>query len=86
MTLLFLSFSEVLVVMFVILILFGPKKLPEIARTLGKGLNEFNKAKEEIKKELTKETEIGNEIKNIKKDIVEPVEKEINEVKSGINN
>jgi TatA/E family protein of Tat protein translocase len=86
MTLLFLSFSEILVVFFVILILFGPKKLPEIARTLGKGLNEFNKAKEEIKKELTKETEIGNEIKNIKKDIVEPVEKDINEVKSGINN
>lgn len=35
-------------------VLFGPKKLPEIARGLGRGVGEFRKAKEAFEKELTK--------------------------------
>lgn len=37
-----------------ILLLFGAKKLPELARGLGQAMREFNKAKDEIEKELTK--------------------------------
>lgn len=38
--------SELLVVVFVIVLLFGGKKLPELAKGLGKGLREFKKAQQ----------------------------------------
>lgn len=39
-----LGSGEILVILFVILILFGGKKLPEFAHSLGKGIREFKKA------------------------------------------
>lgn len=47
-----LGMSELLVIMFIVLLLFGPKKLPELARGLGKGLNEFKRAANDVKNEL----------------------------------
>jgi sec-independent protein translocase protein TatA len=49
-----LSLTEILVIFIVILLLFGVKKLPELARSLGRASYEFKKAKEDILKE-TKE-------------------------------
>ncbi len=43
---------EIVVVMFVILLLFGGKKIPELMRGLGKGIREFNNAKATIESEL----------------------------------
>lgn len=43
---------EIIVVMFVILLLFGGKKIPELMRGLGKGIREFNNAKATIESEL----------------------------------
>ena len=43
---------EILVILFVIILIFGGKKLPELARGLGLGLKEFRKATEEIKDEV----------------------------------
>ncbi len=43
---------ELALIMFAILILFGPKRLPELARGLGKAVQEFRKAAEEVKQEL----------------------------------
>lgn len=43
---------EVLVVVFLILLLFGGKKIPELARGLGKGIREFNNAKNSIESEI----------------------------------
>jgi len=48
-----LGFSELLLIMLIVLLLFGPKKLPELARGLGKGLNEFKRAANDVKNELT---------------------------------
>lgn len=39
-----LGFQEVILILAILLIVFGPSKLPEIARALGKAINEFNKA------------------------------------------
>jgi len=39
--------SEVIIILFVILLLFGAKKLPELARSLGKSLNEFKRGQTE---------------------------------------
>ncbi len=43
---------ELVVILFVILVLFGGKKLPEFARNLGKGLREFKKASQGIVDEI----------------------------------
>ena len=57
---------EIALVILVIIILFGGKKLPELARGLGLGLREFKKAKQEIK----------DEVKNVT-DEIEDAEKEV---------
>jgi TatA/E family protein of Tat protein translocase len=43
-----LNFSELLVILVIILILFGPGKLPEIGKALGRGIREFKKAQREV--------------------------------------
>ncbi len=51
----FVGGQELLVILIVALILFGPKKLPELARTFGKAAAEFNKAKDEFSRQSFKE-------------------------------
>ena len=41
--------GEIIFLFFVALIVFGPKKLPEIGKTLGKGMREFRKATDDLK-------------------------------------
>ena len=48
---------EIALVILVIIILFGGKKLPELARGLGLGLREFKKAKQEIQDEVQNVTD-----------------------------
>ncbi|MGA7161567.1 MAG: twin-arginine translocase TatA/TatE family subunit [Bacteroidota bacterium] len=43
-----LGFPELLLIGLVILVLFGPKKIPEIAQGLGKGMGEFRKAMKDV--------------------------------------
>jgi sec-independent protein translocase protein TatA len=47
-----LGFQEILVIGLVILVLFGGRKIPEFMRGLGKGIREFNDAKDNVKREL----------------------------------
>jgi sec-independent protein translocase protein TatA len=49
-----LGSGEILLILFIILLLFGAKKLPELAKGLGKGINEFKKASKDIKGEIDK--------------------------------
>lgn len=46
---------EILLILLVILIFFGAKKIPEFARGLGKGIREFKDATKDVKNELEKE-------------------------------
>src|SRR5512140_3445977 len=50
-----LGFSEIAFICVFALIIFGPKKLPELGRTLGKGLAEFRRASAELKGSLERE-------------------------------
>jgi sec-independent protein translocase protein TatA len=69
-TTLFISGSEIFIILLVVLLLFGANKLPEIARGLGKGMNEFKRATRDIRSEFDEQTrDIQNEVKDIKKDI-----------------
>ena len=45
--------TELIVVLVIALIVFGPKRLPEVGRTIGKSLREFRKASDELKDELS---------------------------------
>lgn len=45
-----IGFQEMILILVVVLIFFGPKRLPDLAKSLGKGLAEFKKASEEVKK------------------------------------
>lgn len=47
-----LGFSELLIIFLVVLLVFGAKRIPEIARGLGKGISEFRSATREITSEL----------------------------------
>lgn len=53
-----LGIGEILVILFVIILIFGAKRLPELAHSLGKSISEFrkavNSATDDIKKELNK--------------------------------
>ena len=50
-----LGFSEMIFIFFLALIIFGPKKLPEIGRQIGKALNEFKRASNEFKAQIESE-------------------------------
>lgn len=52
--------GDMLIVLLIVLILFGAKKLPELARGAGQAIREFNKAKDEFEREITKS---GEEVK-----------------------
>jgi len=67
-----LGFSEMLLIFIVALLVFGPKKLPELGKSLGKGIREFKKATEELKSSWEDQV----------KDIATP----LNEVKNDIHN
>ncbi|MEI7748658.1 MAG: twin-arginine translocase TatA/TatE family subunit [Chlorobiaceae bacterium] len=49
--------QELLLILFVVLLFFGPSKLPELARGLGKGMREFKKAQADLENEFNKVAE-----------------------------
>jgi sec-independent protein translocase protein TatA len=49
--------QELLLILVIVLVLFGAKRLPELARGLGQSVNEFRKAKEEFNSELNRAIE-----------------------------
>ena len=62
-----LSLGEMLLIALAIVVLFGPDKLPEIARGLGEGVRKMKGAVEDIKTEIMKEAD--NPVSEIKKEI-----------------
>lgn len=47
-----LGFNEILIIAIIILLLFGGRKIPELMRGLGKGVREFNDAKDDTRRKL----------------------------------
>lgn len=62
-----LSIGEMLLIALAIVVLFGPDKLPSIARELGQGVRKMRGAVEDIKTEILKETD--NPVSEIKREI-----------------
>ena len=59
-----ISGGELLLILVVAFLVFGPSKLPELARKIGKGMNEIRRASDEIKREIDKESrKLENSVK-----------------------
>ena len=56
-----LGWQEIIVIFIIALIVFGPRKLPELGKTLGKGLAEFKKASNELKQTWEDEVRLDKE-------------------------
>lgn len=68
--------GEILLILFVVLLLFGSKGLPNVARTFGKGLNEFKRASESVQKDILSSTgelshQVKREIEEVKRELEE---------------
>ena len=59
-----IGFPELLIIVAIALIVFGPNKLPELARAFGKAMREFKKATEEVKESFEAETKDLDELKS----------------------
>ena len=52
-----IGIQELVLILIIALVIFGPKKLPELGRSVGKALAEFRRASNEIKQSIEKELE-----------------------------
>jgi len=64
-----IGMPELIIILVIALIVIGPKKLPDLAKALGKGMSEFKKATEEIKGSLN----LDDELKDAKEDLVDSI-------------
>jgi sec-independent protein translocase protein TatA len=66
----FIGGQELLIVLLVVLLLFGAKQIPDFARMAGKGMREFKKATEDIKREINEETKgVSDDINDLKNNL-----------------
>jgi len=70
-----IGMPELIIIFVIALIIIGPKKLPDLARALGKGMAEFRKATNEIKSNLDME----DELKGIEEELTDSVSGMIHE-------
>jgi Tat protein translocase TatB subunit len=64
-----IGMPELIIIFVIALIVIGPRKLPELARALGKGMAEFRKATQEIKESL----DVDDELREAKEDLVDSI-------------
>ena len=68
-----LGSGEIVLILLVIVIFFGSKKIPELARGIGKGIYEVKKASADLQNEITQQSKsIQEEVKEIEKDFKLP--------------
>jgi sec-independent protein translocase protein TatA len=67
-----LGMQEIIVIFLIALIIFGPRKLPELGKTIGKGLAEFKKASNELKQTWEDEVRLDKEKEAIPEPVVVP--------------
>lgn len=80
-TLLFIGGTEIVFILFIVVLVFGADKLPEVARGLGKGMRTLKDATNDIKHEVTKSAKESNIIDT---DVAKDIQQEINKVKDDL--
>lgn len=81
MSFLFISGGEIAFIVFIVVMVFGADKVPEIARGLGKGMRQIKNATNDLKSEITKSAEK----QGVDVDITKDVQQEIDKVKEDID-
>ena len=71
-----LGIPELILIFIVALIVFGPKRLPEIGKTLGKAMGEFKKATDDFKNTIEREVQV-EELKQLASTTIIPVHESI---------
>ncbi|MBL7471681.1 Sec-independent protein translocase subunit TatA/TatB [Robertkochia sediminum] len=71
---LFISGGEIVFILFIVIMVFGADKLPEIARGLGKGMRQLKDATEDVKREIQRSAESQGIDTDFTKEIKESVE------------
>lgn len=79
-----LGFSEMVFLFLLALLIFGPKRLPEIGRQIGRFMNEFKRASNDFRSQV--ESEINSLDVNIKPQILPPLQSPLNSLASRIFN
>ncbi|MCF6297598.1 MAG: twin-arginine translocase TatA/TatE family subunit [Flavobacteriaceae bacterium] len=77
---LFISGAEIFVIGVIVVMLFGADKIPEIARGLGKGMQQLKNATNEVKKEITE----SGKNSGIDTNFVKDIKKEVNKIKDNV--
>ena len=80
-TFLFIGTPEIFMIILIVVMLFGAKRIPEIARGLGQGMRQVKDATNDIKKEINESAKQ----EGIDTDIAKDINKEINEMKDNID-
>ena len=79
-----LGFQELFVIFLIALLVFGPRKLPELGKSLGKGLREFKRATEDLKSSWEDHMrEVEEPFKEVAKDINKDLEETARDTKGG---
>jgi sec-independent protein translocase protein TatA len=89
-----MSGPEIFVIIIVALLLFGAEKLPDIAKTIGKGMRDFKKATDDIRNEIESSTsdfrkdltDVRDSIKTDVTSYTEKITKDMNDVSDSIKN
>ena len=84
---LFISGAEIAFIMFILVMVFGADKIPEIARGLGKGMRTLRNASNDIKSEIQKSAEKQGIDTDISKDVrneISKVKEEIDEITGSV--
>jgi Tat protein translocase TatB subunit len=79
-----LGFSEMIFLFVLALLIFGPKKLPEIGRTIGKFMNEFKRASNDFKSQI--QSEINNLENEVQPQILPPLHEPLGSLANRIFN
>ncbi|WP_431156476.1 Sec-independent protein translocase subunit TatA/TatB [Winogradskyella poriferorum] len=80
-TFLFIGGTEIVFILFIVVLVFGADKLPEIARGLGKGMRTLKDATNDIKHEVTKSAKENNVIDT---EVTKNINEELNKVKDDL--
>jgi len=75
-----IGFTEVLIILVVALLVFGPHRLPEVARALGQGIRKLKMATNELTRDITEE--MNREVKDVKDEVRKASDEVSSEVKS----
>jgi len=92
---LFISGAEIFIILVIVVMLFGADKIPELARGLGKGMQQLKNATEEVKKEINDSAkksgidteftkDIENEVKKIKNKVQDNIDDITGPIKRGL--